>query len=218
MSKRIMILAIALVLCIFAVQGVFAEDNQYPSYYRPFTAKTIEDGYSLRDALWFNPTIYCLDVLQFNQAYLMPEDPVTFFMEAAQETDESIEESYYIYGSFIEPEYVGRVSFYYSCDVEEYAKAIEYEFDSSYTYYLSNVFTELETVPEIFPMGIGRANAYDTYRRTALQLAFYCAKYGKTPVFDDINEYLDQMFALFEQQFEEAMEAEAAATAGVTAD
>ena len=218
MSKKVMVLAITLVLCLVVMQGVFAEDNQYPGYYRPFTAKSNDEGYSLRDALWFNPTIYCLDVLQFNQAYLMPEDPVTFFLSAAQETDEDIEESYYIYGSFVEPEYVGRVSFYFSCDVEEYAKAIDYEFDPSYTYYLSNCFTDLETVSEIFPRGIGRANSYDTYRRTAMQLAIYTAKYGKTPAFDIINDYLEQMFALFEQQFEDAMEAEAAPTSGVTAE
>ncbi|MBP5163163.1 MAG: hypothetical protein ILP16_09355 [Spirochaetales bacterium] len=214
MSKRIMVLVMALILCVVLAQGVFAEDNQYPSYYKPFRAENIDDGYTLWDALWFNPTIYCLDVLQFNQVYLMPDDPVTFFLEAAEQTDERIEEDYFIYGSFVEPEYVGRVSFALSCDVEEYAKVIGHVFDPSFSYYLSNVFTDLETVADIFPRGIGRANAYDTYRRTALQLAYYASKNGKTPAFDQINEYLDDAFAQFEKQFEEAMEAEAAATAG----
>lgn len=214
MAKRIMVLGMALVLCIALAQGVFAEDNQYPGYYKPFTAKSVDDGYSLWDALWFNPTIYCLDVLQFNQVYLMPDDPVTFFLEAAAQTDEQIEEDYFIYGSFVEPEFVGRVSFALSCDVEEYAKVIGHVFDPSFSYYLSNVFTDLETVPEIFPRGIGRANAYDTYRRTALQLAIYAKKNGKTPASDLISEYLDDAFAKFEKQFEDAMAAEAAANAG----
>ena len=214
MSKRIAVLAIALILCIVLAQGVFAEDNQYPNIYKSFEAKSNDDGYTLEEALWFNPTIYCIDVLQFNQVYLMPEDPVTFFLEAAEQTDGEIEDDYYIYGSFIEPEYVGRLSFALSCDVEEYANLIGYVFDPSFSYSLSNVFTDLETVADIFPRGIGRANAYDTYRRTALQLAFYAGKNGKTPAFDLINEYLDAAFAQFEKQFEEAMEAEAAATAG----
>ena len=114
----------------------------------------------------------------------------------------------------MEPEFVGRVSFALSCDVEEYAKAIGHVFDPSFSYYLSNVFTDLETVPEIFPRGIGRANAYDTYRRTALQLAIYAKKDGKTPASDLISEYLDDAFAKFEKQFEDAMAAEAAANAG----
>ena len=109
MSKRIMVLAMALILCLVLAQGVFAEDNQYPTYYKPFRAKSVDDGYTLWDALWFNPTIYCLDVLQFNQVYLMPDDPVTFFLEAAAQTDEKIEEDYFIYGSFVEPESEQRV-------------------------------------------------------------------------------------------------------------
>ena len=210
MKKRTIVLIAALVLCLVAVQGVFADDVVYPTYFRQFEVRSEEEGYTLEEAFWFNPTIYCIDVLQFTQVYMMPDDPVSFYMSAAEYTDEQIEDNYIIFQSFIEPAYVGMVDFKNSCDVEAYAESLGYEFDPSVSYGFDILFEDLSAVTELFPRGIGRTSAYNTYRRTALQLAFYAAKHGKTPGADVISNYLTQIFEYYERQYEEAMEAEAA--------
>jgi len=210
MKKRIVVMIAALVLCLFVAQGVFADDAGYPTTFRQFEIRSEKEGYTLEEAFWFNPTIYCIDVLQFTQVYMMPEDPVSFYMSAADYTDEQIEDYYIIFQSFMEPSRVGLINFGYSCDVEAYAELVGFEFDSNESYGFDILFEDLSAVPQLFPRGIGRANAYDTYRRTALQLAFYAAEHGKTPGADVISDYLTQLFEYYEKQYDEAMEAEAA--------
>lgn len=218
MKKRSIIMVAVLVLCLVAVQGIFADDVVYPTNFRQFELRSEEEGYTLEEAFWFNPTIYCIDVLQFTQVYMMPEDPVAFYMSAAQYTDEQIEESFIIYQSFIEPSNVGVADFNNSCDVEAYAKSLGYEFDPNVTYGFDILFEDISAVPELFPRGIGRTSAYNTYRRTALQLAFYAARHGKTPGSDVISNYLTQLFEYYEKQFNEAMESEAALTESQTVE
>lgn len=213
MTRKSIVLVVAIAVCLVFSQAVFASGSEYPNVYKPFDYEAGE--YSLADALWFNPTIYAIDTLEFLQAYLNPENPVEFFLSASQYTDEQIEENFVIFQSFIEPEYVGSVNFMYSCDVEAFAKSLDYSFDPDVEYSFSILFEELADIAAIFPRGIGRANAYDTFRRSALQLAWYAGKYGKTPGFDTCSEFIDYIIAYYEQQFEEAMAAEAQANADV---
>ncbi|MBR2281685.1 MAG: hypothetical protein IJ863_03575 [Spirochaetales bacterium] len=210
MKKNTVILAVAMVLCLVLAQSAFAADGDYPSEFRPLEVK---DGYTLEEAFWFNPTLYAADVLQFTQAYMLPEDPVTFYMIAAGYTDDQIEETFVIYQSFFEPDYVGYVNFNYSCDVEAFAESVGYEFDPEGSYTFSILFEEVEDLVDIFPRGIGRANSYDTFRRAALQLAFYAKKNGTTPGYQVCYDYIQQILAYYQEQFDAAMEAEAAATA-----
>ena len=204
MTKKSIILVIAVVMCLFAVQGVVAaetEDYRALDYSR--------EDFSLEEAFWFNPTVYSVDVVQFLQAYLDPENPVDFFYKAAVLEDEDIESLFPIYQSFMEPELAGLVSFDNCCDVEAYAASIGYSFNPDTTYSFSYYFNDLKDVASIFPRGIGRANSYDTFRRTAIHLAWYATKYGTTPGFENSYAYIEAVLAYYEQQFEEAMEAEA---------
>ena len=117
MNKKSIVMIIAVVLCIIVAQSAFAYDTNSSNVYLPLEVK---EEYTLEEALWFNPTIYAVDVLQFIQAYLDPENPVEFYLTAAEYTDEDIENNFIIYQAFIEPEYAGYVNFEYSCDVEAY--------------------------------------------------------------------------------------------------
>ena len=136
-------------------------------------------------------------------------------MTAAEYTDEDIENNYIIYQAFIEPEYAGYVNFEYSCDVEAYAESVNYFFDPELSYVFSIIFEDVADIVEMFPRGIGRTNAYDTFRRCALQLAVYAAKNGTTPGFQLCYDIIQDTLAYYEQQFEEAMAAEAEATGNV---
>ena len=105
MKKRPIVLAVALVLCLVVAQAAFAEDEvRYPSEFRQFELRDEDEGYTLEEAFWFYPTVFATDVLQFVQVYLMPEDPVTYFLSAGQYTDDQIEEDFVIFQSFLEPE------------------------------------------------------------------------------------------------------------------
>ena len=210
MKKRLIVLAAALVLCLVMAQAVFADDVQYPSEFKQFVYKGDEGGYPLDEAFWFFPTVYATDVLQFVQAYLMPEDPVTYFLSAGQYTNEEIEEDFVIFQTFMNPEYLGVVNYGDSADPEVYAEKNGYEYDPSITYNISVLFPDFSYIADLYPRGIGRADAYDIFRRAALQLAFYAAKNGNSPCFTRIDDYLTQMFAYYEQLFDEAVESEAA--------
>lgn len=207
MKKRISIAAIALILCLVFAQSAFAVE--YSDAAKPLD--TTRDTYSLKEAFWFNPTLFTVDVVQFLQAYLAPDAALEFYMDAAQFTDDEIEEYFPIYLSMIEPELAGYYNYYYMCDLEEFAEAVGYVFDPTMDYTLDEIFTTREQLNEIFPEGISRTAPYDTFRRTAIHLARYVAKYGKTPAFDEMFEYIDYVFAMYMQQYEEAMAAEAAA-------
>lgn len=212
MNKKSIVMIIAVVLCIIVAQSAFAYDTSRSNVYLPLEVK---EEYTLEEALWFNPTIYAVDVLQFIQAYLDPENPVEFYLTAAEYTDEDIENNFIIYQAFIEPEYAGYVNFEYSCDVEAYAESVNYFFDPELSYVFSIIFEDVADIVEMFPRGIGRTNAYDTFRRCALQLAVYAAKNGTTPGFQLCYDIIQDTLAYYEQQFEEAMAAEAEATGNV---
>jgi len=209
MKKR-MVLAAILILCLASAQAAFADEVGYPDDFRQLELRSPEEGYTLEEAFWFFPTVYATDVLQFVQAYLMPEDPVTYFLSAGQYTNEEIEEDFVIFQTFIDPEYLGVVNYGDSADPEVYAEKKGYEYDPSITYNISVLFSDFSYIADLYPRGIGRADAYDIFRRAALQLAFYAAKNGNSPCFTRIDDYLTQLFASYEQQFDEAMESEAA--------
>ncbi|MCQ2412587.1 MAG: hypothetical protein MJ057_06475 [Sphaerochaetaceae bacterium] len=208
MTRKSIALIVAIVVCLVFTQAVFAEATQYPTEFKQLDYEA--ESYSLSDAFWFNPTIYAVDMLSFLQAYLKPESPVEYFLAASQYTDEQIEEEFVIFQAFTEPEYVGFVNFVYTCDVESYAQSLGYVFDPELSYSFSNMFEELSDIAAIFPRGIGRTDAYNTFRRTALHLAWYAREYGKTPGFDACSQFIDYIISYYEQQFEEAMAAEAA--------
>lgn len=207
MKRKPFVIIAAIALCLVLSQAAFASDVEYPNVYKPFY---VAETYSLEDALWFHPTLYSVDVLTFLQAYLRPDNAYSYFMKAAQYTDDDIEENFIIYQAFIESELAGRISFKYSCDIDEFAKDYEYYLDPSYQYEVSILFEDPEDIIEMFPRGIGRANAYDTFRRTALQLAIYVAKNGETPGFGLCDLIIQETIAWYEQAFDEAMESEAA--------
>ena len=73
MNKKSIVTIIAVVLCIIVAQSAFAYDTSRSNVYLPLEVK---EEYTLEEALWFNPTIYAVDVLQFIQAYLDPENQV----------------------------------------------------------------------------------------------------------------------------------------------
>ncbi len=213
MSKRSIIVVLALILCLAFAQSAFAEGKEYPNEYRIFDVKAGDDEfYTLAEAYWFNPTVYSVEVLEFLQAYLSPEDPVTFFMDEAMLSDEEIDQQAIIFQSFLEPEYVGAIPFGYVCDIEALAEMLGYDlFDPAGQYDLSYHFESPSFFVELFPRGIGRANAYDTFRRCALQLAIYTSIHGQTPSFQLCYDYIQDAFAYYEEQFNAAMEAEAEA-------
>ncbi|MBQ7645308.1 MAG: hypothetical protein IJS84_09820 [Spirochaetales bacterium] len=215
MSKKLTLMIVVLALCLVFAQSAFAEEKTYPDEYRMFEVRgEAENFYSLEEALWFNPTVYSVEVLEFLQAYLQPEDPVSFFLDAATYTDEDIDENAVIFQSFIEPDYAGAMPYLYRCDLEALTENLGYDlFDPEGRYEFSFYFEEPGDFAALFPRGIGRANAYDTFRRCALSLAFYAKAHGEAPGFKVAYDYIQQAFAYFEQQFLAAMEAEAQATA-----
>ena len=215
MSKRSAIVIIALVLCLVLAQGVFAEGKVYPNEYKIFEVKGEEENYySLAEAYWFNPTVYSVEVLEFLQAYLSPDDPVSFYMDAAQFSNEDIDQYVVIFQSFLEPEYVGAIPFEYRCDIEALSEFLGYDlFDPEGRYELTYYFEDPHFLVQLFPRGIGRANAYDIFRRCALHLACYTAVNGITPGSLACYDYIQTMIAYYEEQFNEAMEAEALAEA-----
>ena len=213
MTKKSIFLTVAIVLCLVLAQGVFALD--YPDDYRMFEVKGEEENYySLEEAFWFNPTVYSLDVLEFAQAYFSPEDPVNFFLDAAEYTDEQIDDAAIVFQSFIEPDSVGAFPYLYRCDLEALAENLGYDlFDAEGRYDFSFYFEDPSCMLELFPRGVGRTDAYNTFRRCALTLAFYAQKHGNAPGFQTCYDYIQEALAYYEEQFNAAMEAEAQATA-----
>ena len=210
MSKKATILAVMIAVCLIFAQSVFASDVEFTNEYRQFEVK---EAYALSDVFWFNPTIYCIDVLQFIQAYMMPEDALGFFNEARNFTDEQIEDYFPIFQSVFQPELVGYLNFDYCCDYEKITEDMPglLDLDPEAAYLMATVFEESSIVNELFPRGVGRASSYDTFRRTAQQLALYVAKHEKTPGFDYCVELINDIFEYYNQQYEDAMAAEAAA-------
>ena len=210
MSKKSVLVAVALVICLVFTQGVFASEVEYPNEYRQFEVK---ESYPLAELFWFNPTAFCIDVLQFIQVYLAPQEAQEFYLTAANFSDEQIEEIFPIFQSFFQPEFIGVLDFSYSCDYELMNEETDYlnvSFDEEYAFGL--VFEPTEFMSELFPRGIGRANAYDTFRRTALQLALYVRAHGTTPGAAYCSELIEQIIAFYQQQYQDAMQAEEEAT------
>ena len=213
--KKSVVMLIAVVLCVAVAQSAFAFDTSQKDAYVPFE---IKENYTLDEVLWIRPTTYSLDVLQFLQAYLDPENPKDFFVEAANYTNEEIDEVYVVYQSFLEPEYAGYLSYWILCDYEAYYESVGASItddnDPNGLYMLDVLFEEdIDALGEIFPRGIGRTNAYDTFRRCAIHLAVYADRHGKTPAFQICYDYIQNMLSYYEQLFNDAMAAEAAATA-----
>ncbi|MBP5757117.1 MAG: hypothetical protein J6W39_05990 [Spirochaetales bacterium] len=213
MTKKSLFLTVAILVCLVLTQGVFALD--YPNDYKKFEVKgEKENFYSLEEAFWFNPTVYSLDVLEFAQAYLNPDDPVGFFLEAAEYTDEQIDDAAIIFQSFIEPDSVGAFPYLYRCDLEALAESIGADlFDADARYEFSFYFEDPSCMAELFPRGVGRTDAYNTFRRCALSLAIYAQKHGNAPGFEACYDYIQKALAYYEEQFNAAMEAEAQAAA-----
>ena len=210
MSKKSVFVAVVVLICLVFTQGLFASEVEYPNEYRQFE---IKDEYPLAELFWFNPTVFCIDVLQFIQVYLAPTEALDFYYSAANFSDEQIEEIFPIFQSFFQPEFLGVLDFSYSCDYELMNEETDYlnvSFDEMY--YFGTVFEDPAYVNLIFPRGIGRANAYDTFRRTALQLALYTMKYGTTPGAAYCADLINQIINFYQQQYEEAMQAEEEAT------
>lgn len=213
MTKKPFFLVVAILVCLVLVQGVFALD--YPDDFRMFEVKGEQENYySLEEAFWFNPTVYSLDVLEFAQAYFAPEDPVGFFLDAAEYTDDQIDDVAIVFQSFIEPEAVGAFPYLYRCDLEALAENLGADlFDPDARYEFSFYFEDPSTMLELFPRGVGRTDAYNTFRRCALSLAIYARKHGNAPGFQVCYDYIQSALAYYEEQFNAAMEAEAQATA-----
>ena len=216
--KKSVVMIIAVVLCLFVLQGAFASDAVTKDAY----IKLDKDTFTLDEILWFRPTTYSLDVLQFVQAYLNPDNPKEFFLEAAAYTDEEIDEVYVIYQSFFEPEFAGFIQFWIMCDYEAYYESIDRSIaednDPNGEYGLDLMFDTIEDIAAIFPRGIGRTNAYDTFRRCAIHLAVYADRKGKTPGFDICYQYIQEVLSYYEQLFNQAMESEAAAGEVIVSD
>ena len=215
MTKRFAIILLSIILCLAFAQSAFAEGKEYPDEYRLFEVKGEDEGYyTLEEAYWFNPTIYSVEALEFIQAYLEPDNPVEFFLDAATYSDEDIDQAVVIFQSFVEPEYVGAFPYEYRCDIEALSDMLGYElFDPTGKYELTYYYEDPSFFIELFPRGIGRANAYDTFRRCALQLAIYTSIHGSTPTFQILDSFIQDTIAQLEAEFAAAMEAEALAEA-----
>ena len=216
--KKSVVLIIAVAISLVFLQSVFASDADNSNVY----LKLDKEEFTLEEVLWFRPTTYSLDVLTFLQAYLDPDNPKEFFLEAASFTDEQIDENYVIFQSFFEPEYAGYVQFWIMCDYEAYydsiGRSIAEDNDPNGIYGLDVYFEEVQDIAKIFPRGIGRTNAYDTFRRCALHLAVYADRNGQTPGFQTCYDYIQYILSYYDQLFNDAMAAEDAATSGTVVE
>ena len=208
--KKSVVMIIAIAISLVFLQSVFASDAVAKDVYIPLD----KEEFTLEEVLWFRPTTYSLDVLQFLQAYLNPDNPKEFFLEAASYTDEQIDEIYVIFQSFFEPEYAGYVQYWIMCDYEAYyesiGRSIAEDNDPNGIYGLDVYFEGVQDIAKIFPRGIGRTNAYDTFRRCAIHLAVYADRNGRTPGFQVCYDYIQEVFSYYDQLFNDAMAAEEA--------
>ena len=90
--------------------------------------------------------------------------------------------------------------------------------DPNGIYGLDVNFETVQDVANIFPRGIGRTNAYDTFRRCALHLAVYADRNGKAPGFQVCYDYIQYILSYYDQLFNDAMAAEDAATGGTVVE
>ena len=216
--KKSAAMIIAVAISLVFLQGVFASAADTQNVYIPLD----KEEFTLDEVLWFRPTTYSLDVLQFLQAYLNPDNPKEFFLEAAAYTNEQIDENYVIFQSFFEPEYAGLVQFWVMCDYEAYyesiGRSIAEDNDPNGVYGLDVNFETVQDVANIFPRGIGRTNAYDTFRRCALHLAVYADRNGKAPGFQVCYDYIQYILSYYDQLVNDAMAAEDAAASGTVVE
>ena len=216
--KKSFVLIIAVAISLVFMQSVFASDAVNKDVFIPLD----KEEFTLEEVLWFRPTTYSLDVLQFLQAYLNPDNPKEFFLEAASYTDEQIDEIYVIFQSFFEPEYAGYVQYWIMCDYEAYyesiGRSIAEDNDPNGIYGLDVYFEGVQDIAKIFPRGIGRTNAYDTFRRCAIHLAVYADRNGGTPGFQVCYDYIQYILSYYDQLFNDAMAAEDAATSGTVTE
>ena len=237
MAKSFKVILFAILICVIFAYHVFATDDSkldavdsttkvtsdtsgsssttnyptanYPNIYKEFEIRGKDQQYySLEEAFWFNPTVYSVDVLQFLQAYLMPDDPVNFYLAAVEFTDEQIDQFALIFENFVEPENVG-APFIYRCDLEALEALAGVEiFDRAGRYNYIYYFSTPELIQSLFPRGVGRANAYDTFRRCAIHLAAYSMKHGIPDGASAAMDYIWQLVLQFIQEQNAALESD----------
>lgn len=203
-SNRKTAIVLICVVAFIAVQGAAAK-----SFY-PADGQT---EFSLEEVYYLNSAMLNSDMLQFLQAYINPDDPLSFYREAAEWTDEEIETNAFYYLSFVYAEIAGKIPFYYFSNIEEYIKVTAQDVGQGPFGFSENI-TSFDDLRAIYPSGIVYCNPYDMLRTTARQLVYYILLHsedGRSPSADVASEILDQIFAYLEQQYEEAMESEAAA-------
>ena len=202
--KKSAVMIIAVAISLVFLQGVFASAADTQNVYIPLD----KEEFTLDEVLWFRPTTYSLDVLQFLQAYLNPDNPKEFFLEAAAYTNEQIDENYVIFQSFFD----------YEAYYESIGRSIAEDNDPNGVYGLDVNFETVQDAANIFPRGIGRTNAYDTFRRCALHLAVYADRNGKAPGFQVCYDYIQYILSYYDQLFNDAMAAEDAAASGTVVE
>lgn len=203
-SNRKTAIVLICVVAFIAVQGAAAK-----SFY-PAEGQT---EFSLEEVYYLNSAMLNSDMLQFLQAYINPDDPLSFYREAAEWTDEEIETNAFYYLSFVYAEIAGKIPFYYFSNIEEYIKVTAQDVGQGPFGFSENI-TSFDALRAIYPSGIVYCNPYDMLRTTARQLVYYILLHsedGRSPSSDVASEILDQIFAYLEQQYEEAMASEAAA-------
>jgi hypothetical protein len=208
-NKKIAVVLVCLI-AVFAGQTLAAEA------YLPADGQT---SFSLDEVFYLNSAMLNCDMLQFMQAYMYPNDPLTFYQEAANWTDEDLETNAYYYFSFVYPQIAGQIPFYYFSDLEEYIAVTQQDVGEGPFEVYENI-TTFEDLRTIYPSGIVRCNPYDMLRTTARQMVYYIAlvsEDGKSPSAEKADAILQYLFEQIQQEYENAMAAEQSAAAEQTA-
>ncbi|MBO4388097.1 MAG: hypothetical protein J5785_01495 [Spirochaetales bacterium] len=201
-KKTIALIAVCIVL-VFAVQNLGA---------KTFLPAPGQNLFSVEEVYYMNSALVSCDMLQFLQVYFNEEDPLAFFLEAENWTDEEIEEYAYYYFNFTFPEIAGRIPFYYFSNIEQYIAATGQSIGEG-PFSLNENITTFSDLADIYPSGIIYCNPYDMLRTAARQLKYYVALKspdGRSPSYDTAKMYLDYIFAAYEAEFDQAMAEEAA--------
>jgi hypothetical protein len=202
-----------IMVCLIAI---FAGQNLAAASYLPADG---QDSFSLEEVYYLNSAMLNSDMLQFMQVYMYPDDPLTFYQQAAKWTDEEIETNAYYYFSFVYSQIAGKIPFYYFSNLEEYIAVTEQDVGEGPFQVYENI-TTFDDLKKIYPSGIVYCNPYDMLRTTARQMVYYIAlqsEDGQAPSAAKAQEILDYLFQQIQQQYTAAMEAEAAAAEAAAA-
>ena len=199
-KKSFILLLVVLLITVFGAQSIFASVYQIDSDQTTFTKE---------EAYYINGPLFSADVLQFMQAFQSPDSPLMFFSNAAQYTDQEIEQNFYYYLAFLIPQAAGQIQFNVLADLDEFAKATGTELsDDGLSFQAS--FTSTADLAAIYPGGLVLTEAYDGFRTTARNLLNYTAENGKAPPFDNCTAIIEQIYQQMTAEYEEAMQAETA--------